>query len=483
MDSALSWFWMILFLAEETAVAVAVVYVLLRPREARAMTAWILALVLLPVVGLLFFLLFGEPRRGRHRRRRARQKRRLIGDRRASGRRPAVPTRLPPQNMEPDLASLSRLARRLGALPVTAGNSVTIYQDADKTFTAIREAIEQARSHVHLEYYIFQPDETGRMFLDLLAKRASEGIRCRLLLDYVGCWRLSRRFLRPMQDAGVRVAFALPVIPWRGRWRANFRNHRKIAVMDGSVGFTGSQNIGDEYRGLLAKKKNWRDTHLGIRGPAVHQLQEVFVQDWHYATNEDLADQELFPSPQEAGQQLVQAVPSGPDQSEQVMHQLLFAAVSASRSSIRVLTPYFVPDTSIILALQAASYRGVRVQLLIPACSDHRIVLWAGRSYYDELIQAGVEIYEHDDAMLHSKVMIIDDTWAMVGSANMDERSFLLNFELTTILYSQALAQELCLDFESLRRRSRQIEKQDPDERSLMRSLLLGTARLTSPLL
>ncbi|HOW69267.1 MAG TPA: cardiolipin synthase [Phycisphaerae bacterium] len=480
----LTWLWTILTVGCEAAAVVAILSILRRPREPRAMLAWILALLLLPGLGLVLFLALGEPRRDWHRFRRRRSRRRI----RAVSADPTHPPQakyfFTPAEAPEGLQPLVKLTDRLAASFPIGGNVVTLYYDADETYDQLEAAIRGARSHVHLEYYIFQPDQTGRRFRALLIEKAREGVHCRLLLDFVGCWRLSRRFIQPLKDAGVQVAFCLPVVPWRSRWRANFRNHRKIAVIDGQIGFTGSQNIGDEYRGRKRRKYGpWRDTHLRIVGPGVRDLQEVFARDWHYTTKKSLLDDRHFPRTEAAGSHVVQVVPSGPDQREDVMHQLLFAAVSAARESISIITPYFVPDRAMILALRSAAFRGVQVRLLVPACSDHRIVLWAGRSFYKDLIGSGVQIYEHDHTMLHSKVMVIDRSWAMVGSANVDERSFRVNFELTTILYSTDLADDLYRDFETLRAQSRHIKRRSVSSRSTGESLLLGLARLASPLL
>ncbi|MBN1345223.1 MAG: cardiolipin synthase [Phycisphaerae bacterium] len=476
--------WTILSFGYYAVAVVTTLLILRRPRKPQAMLAWILAVLLLPGVGLLLFVMMSEPRRGWHQRRRRRKRKKLRASSalKSDARDEYLATSSAPQD-HVGVARLMNLARRLGAYPPTPGNDVIIYHDAEKTFLAIQMAIEAAQSHIHLEYYILQADDTGRAVRDLLIDRAKQGVRCRVLLDYVGCWRLSRRFIKPMRAAGVQVAFALPVIPWRGRWRVNYRNHRKIAIIDGRIGFTGSQNIGDEYLGRLKKFGPWRDTHLKIVGPAVQDLQEVFIEDWHYTTKELLAGDDYYPSSTAAGEHVAQIVPSGPDQVANVMHQLLFAAVAAAGSSISVITPYFSPDEAMILALASASYRGVRVRLIVPSCGDHRVVLWAGRSYYEELTRSGVEIYEHDGAMLHSKVMIVDQAWAMVGSANMDERSFRINFELTTLLYDSNLAGDLHRDFEGLRRQSRTITRQDVANRSFGESILLGLARLASPVL
>lgn len=476
--------WTILTIGCEAAAAVAIIAILRRPREPRAMLAWILALLLLPGLGLVLFLTLGEPRRDWHRLRRRRSRRRIH----AASSNQNVPSRLghslSPADVREELQPLAKLTDQLAAASPTGGNVVTIFHDAEETYDQIEAAIRAAHSHVHLEYYIFQADQTGQRFRDLLIEKARQGIHCRLLLDFLGCWRLPRRFVQPMKDAGVQVAFCLPVVPWRSRWRANFRNHRKIVVVDGKIGFTGSQNIGDEYRGRKRRKYGpWRDTHLRIVGPGVRDLQDVFARDWYYTTKKSLLDDRHFPHTEAAGNHVVQVVPSGPDQREDVMHQLLFAAVSAARESISIITPYFVPDRAMILALRSAAYRGIQVRLLIPACSDHRVVLWAGRSFYNDLIGSGVQIYEHDHTMLHSKVMVIDRSWAMVGSANVDERSFRVNFELTTILYSSDLADELYRDFEALRAQSRHVRRKSLSARSTGESILLGLARLASPLL
>jgi cardiolipin synthase len=477
------WVWSSLAIVSEVLAFAVIIVLLRRPREPRAMLVWILVLILLPVLGLIFFATLSEPRREWHRVRRRRSRRRLQAFMDDRSERLAEEHTYDSADAKPSLRPLINLTERLGAYLPTHGNEVAIYQDAERTFTAIQSAIASARSHVHLEYYIFQPDETGAAVRDLLIQKTREGVECRLLLDYIGCWWIPGRFLAPLRQAGVQVAWSLPMLPFRGRWHVNFRNHRKIAIIDGRIGFTGSQNIGDEYRGRLRRLGPWRDTHVGIEGPAVLHLQEVFAHDWFFSTKQELVGDRYFPDPQVAGDHIIQIAPSGPDQREHVLHQLLLAAVNSARSSVCIITPYFVPDSAMILALQSAAYRGVRVRLLIPSNADHRVVLWAGRSFYHELFSAGVEIHEHDGTMLHSKVVILDEDWAMVGSANMDERSFRLNYELTTNLYSRALAEDLFQDFESLIENSRRVTPTDPAQLPFGESIRLGLARLASPML
>lgn len=479
----MSWttFLTILSVIDFLLVSGAIVVILRRQREPRAMLAWILTLLLLPVLGLVFFLMAGELRVERTRRR-IRQQRirvqpqfaksietleRTHGDKGVN------------RNAEP----LMTIATRLSGHPPTTGNEVSIYYEDEQNFVAIVEAIAQAKEHLHLEYYIFQPDDTGRSLRNLLIKKAREGVKVRLLVDYIGCWNWPRSFRQSFIDGGIELSFFDPVVPWRGRWRVNLRNHRKIVIVDGEIGFTGSQNIGDEYRGRLAKYGPWRDTHMRIVGPAVHHLQEIFVEDWHYATKVKLPSAECFPHLRPEGDQIVHVIASGPDSNARTMHHLLLSSIGGAQESVTVITPYFAPDTTMIVALQSAAYRGLRVQLLIPSFSNHWLTLWAGRSFYRELVDAGVEIYEYDKALLHSKVVIVDDAWAMVGSANMDQRSFRINLEVTSILYDEGLALNLREDFDALLTKAIPIKLKRLENWTFRETLVLGFARLVSPLL
>lgn len=476
--------WLILSILNYAAVIVVIERIVRRGREPRGMLAWILTLLLLPFLGLVLYGLMGPPLVRRKVRRRLRRRRKIEPSlTRRAGDAVRSHDAMDAPDLEMPQRPLVRLATRIGGTVVTRGNDVAIYTDPEQTFLALSLAIESARSHVHMQYYIFADDETGRAVRDLLVLKARQGVEVRLLLDAVGCWRLSRSVIRKLRRQGVKAAFFLPWGFTQRRLNMNCRNHRKIVVVDGRTGFSGSQNIGDEYLGRRRRFGPWRDTHLRIKGPAVAQLQEVFVEDWHFATREELTADHYFPDPPLAGNRMVQIIPSGPDRRPDVMHQLFYAAVSDARQSVNVMTPYFVPDRSMLMALKSAAYRGVHVRLLMPARSDHWFVRWAARSYYEELLDAGVEIYEYAEGMLHSKVVVIDRRWGMVGSANMDERSFRLNFEVTTLLYDSGLAQELTADFESLRNRSSRILMDDLRSWSYRQTLAAGVARLATPLL
>lgn len=480
-----AWLWFILTLVNYLAVIAAVIAVLRARKEPAAMMAWILTLILLPIFGLVLYLLIGESRIRRHVRRRQHRRANIA---------PALAQRLggieaahsetDPRRFGRRLRDLVKIASAVGHLPPTRGNHVTAYHDAEHAFLDLGLAIEAARNHVHVQYYIFQPDDTGRAIRDLLVRKAREGVRCRVLLDAVGSWRLTAEFIDAFRAAGVELAFFMP--PRLNGWlsRMNCRNHRKIVVVDGAIGFTGSKNIGDEYLGRKRKFGPWRDTHLRIAGPAAQHLQEVFVDDWHFAANQDLSgDDSLFPPVPADGPAAVQIVPSGPDRAAGAMHVLLHAAVGAARRRVDIITPYFVPDAAMALGLKAAAIRGIRVRLLVPVRGDSWFVTWAGRSYYEEMIEAGVEIHEYQDGMLHSKVVVVDDSWSLVGSANMDVRSFRLNFEVTALLYNVELSRQLSAEFDALSTRSRRVSARQAAEWTWPQTLALGLTRLASPLL
>lgn len=456
--------------------------ILRRQKEPTSMLAWIFTIITVPVFGWVLYLLFGSTRIRRRARRRRRHVAHVVsrGKRRAEHR---TESERDAMHLPEDLATVERITRRMLGVPATEGNLVQVYQEPNATYYALEEAIRAATDHIHLEYYIWQPDDTGRHFRDLLAERAREGIRVRLLLDAVGSWRTSWSFLQPLLDAGAQVSFFQRVSPLRRRWNMNLRNHRKIVVVDGQEAFLGSQNIGDEYLGRLKKLSPWRDAHMRLAGPAVLFVQQVFIEDWYFATRENIVGDRYFPRPLRYGESIVQTVATGPDEEVGALDQIVFAAVSTARESIRIATPYFVPGAELRAALRYAAYRGVKVKLVLPTRHDAPVVLWAGRSFYGELLAAGVEIHEYDDGVLHSKLITIDHKWCMLGSANMDVRSFRLNFEITALVYDPRVTAELSFAIDRDIERSRRISQEDVWKRSVRQQLIEGGARVLAPLL
>ncbi|TWT44913.1 Major cardiolipin synthase ClsA [Phycisphaerae bacterium RAS1] len=458
-----------------------VVSVLRRRKEPGSMVAWVFAAMLFPFLGPLAYWLFSADRvvwSARRRRRRVARIVHLIRERveRHTG------VHRSDDALPADLRNIERMARHLARFPATPGNDVRVYDEANETYAAIEEALRTAQRHIHLEYYIWNADDTGRQFRDLLIEKARQGVEVRLLLDSVGCFGLSRRFLAPLRAAGAEVAWFMPLRPTSRRWSLHLRNHRKIVVVDGAVAFTGSQNIGDEYRGRLARLSPWYDTHLRVSGPAALFLQEVFVEDWYFATRRELSDDAYFPAPTEQGSSWVQILPTGPDQPVNTLEQVVFATAAAATHTLRIATPYFVPHAALRTALTHACYRGVEVDIVVPTRTDAPLALWAGRSFYEEIVSAGAGVYEFDHGVLHSKTFTIDDRWCMIGSANMDARSFRLNFEISALIYDEQVARGLSDSIQIHCARSRRITLDGLRSTSLPQKLLEGGARLFSPL-
>jgi cardiolipin synthase len=441
--------------------------------------AWITAIVTLPYLGSLLFLVFGINRVER----RASLK---LESRRQIGR--VVPglarfQLLPGEALEPQVQRLLRLADRVSTTKCCFGNSIELLCDTNRTLGLIEQAMRAAKDSIHLEYYIFQPDKTGYRLRDLLIRKAAEGVKIRFLFDGVGSMFLGRKFLKPMVEAGITVASALPGASFRERWSINLRNHRKIVIVDGALGFTGGMNIGDEYIGRNRRLGYWRDTHLRLQGPAVLQLQQVFAEDWFFATREQPTGPAWYPPTEQAGDQIAQVVAGGPDGEVDVFHSLFFAAINEASDRVSLTTSYFIPTSALITALETAAHRGVRVRLLVPAIGDHRWMVVAGRGYYDSLLESGVEIYEYQRGPLHSKTLTVDGLWSIVGSPNFDTRSLLLNFEVGVVLYGPKPAGQLEEQFADDLRQSERVDPVQFRRRPHLHKLAEKVLKLFSPVL
>jgi len=451
--------------------------VLLRKKDPAATFAWILVLLFAPGLGVLLFWFLGRDRMRRPPRPEREATSRVTGriHERLSGQ---VDPALLARSLEgqpPEHRGMTRLASALGSMEIRAGNDVRVLLGAPATYDALIEAIDAATDHVHLEYYIFRADESGERILQALTRAAERGVRVRLLYDGFGSFGLRRR-LRGLLDAGGYAQSFFPLSLLRRAWTVKLRNHRKLVVVDGAVGFTGGINVGDMFL-------DWRDIHLRLEGPAVGELQGIFVADWYLASRHDLTASELFPMVEPRGDALVQILQSGPDESFETIHRLYFAAIASAQRRVIIATPYFVPDQAMNVALQATALRGVDVQLIVPRHSNHRVVFHAGRGFYDELLSAGVRIHEYTDGMLHTKAMVVDGRLGLVGSFNLDMRSFRLNFEMVAALYDAGSVERLEALLEEDLCKTEAIELERWRERSVITRIKEGYARLMSPLL
>lgn len=458
--------------------------ILLGRREAGATLAWILAIVFLPYLGAALFFLIGRTRVQRRTRRRIRYHDLLV---RSLGQLPCSPARSDAsariQDLPEPTREISRVATCLTGTPLLPGNRVEVLIDTNKVYRQMEEAILSAEQNIHMMSYIFRADQAGTRFRNALIQKAKEGVEVRLLVDGVGSHSLGSRFVRPLLEAGARFARFMPVFRFSPHWRPNLRNHRKILVCDSRIGFTGGLNIGEEYRGRKKKFGPWRDTHVRLEGPAVLRLQETFAEDWFFATDEDLIDPKYFPATEPVGTELVHVVDSGPDHVQENIHTLFFTAISRAEKKIYITTPYFVPGPAMLEAIKASAWRGVDVRLLLPGKSDLKLVQVAGRSYYRELLEAGVRLYEHRPGILHAKTMVVDGVWSTVGSANMDIRSFRLNFEVNVLVSGEEVARQMEEIFLSDISSAREMTMETQHQKPKITRLAEAVGRILSPVL
>ncbi len=366
----------------------------------------------------------------------------------------------------------------------TQDNEVCIFTDGNKKFDALLHSIENAKDHIHLLYYIVKNDSLGKKIISVLAKKAREGVEVRFLYDAMGGRNLSKRALKELKISGGKVAAFFPAKIPNLHIRINYRNHRKIAIIDGKYGFIGGFNIGDEYLGLNRRMGYWRDTHLKLEGSAVYMLQSRFILDWHNAFNEEIHYKEkYFPTMNSAGKIGIQIVSSGPDSEEEEIKNGYLKMINGAKESIYIQTPYFVPDESVLQSLKIAALSGIDVRIMIPNKPDHIFVYWASYSYIGELLKSGIRAYIYDAGFIHAKVIVVDGKISSVGTANIDIRSFKLNFEINAFIYDINISKELKCIFEKDIQDCIEITKEIYQARSLFIKFKESISRLLSPIL
>jgi len=365
---------------------------------------------------------------------------------------------------------------------MSSATSLAHYRSGEEAFAAIERDIAAARHHVHLEFYIWSDDVTGRRVRDLLIECARAGVEVRVLVDSVGAG-VPASFFRAMCDAGGHCSmFNPPRFGLRSRL-LNFRSHRKIVVIDGRIGYLGGMNVCDEQTIGARGERPWRDTQLRIAGEAVRWLQRSFLENWQFSYSYPLRDLSAYFPSQPRGDHWLQIVRGGPDRAIFPIHEFFFTAIAGADSRIWITCPYLVPDEATLLAIRSAAHRGVDVRLLVPVRGDSRLVAAAVRSYYDEWLAAGARVFEYLPAMLHAKTMVVDREITVVGSANVDNRSFRLNFEIIAAIYGTSAADRLADEFEADLACSREILRSHLQGRSRARVLAEVVARLFSALL
>lgn len=469
-------------------------------RDSRATVAWVGLIWLTPVLGSILYLLLGVNRVQRRAVRRTENRPRLSAQMTQSVHAPAVDTSEPafsnpwvttPAQLTQSLtgshghlAEMAQLTRRLTGLPLLRGNQIDPLLDGDEAYPAMLEAIDSARRSITLTIYIFSRDSVGNRFIEALGRAVARGVEVRVLIDAVGARYSSSPVIRPLRRLGVRTAtFMSGIFLWRMPY-FNLRSHRKIMVVDAKLGFTGGMNIRNHCMLSENPSHPTRDTHFRVRGPVVEQLQWTFVDDWYFTTGEELTGPPWFAEQyEEAGNTIARCIPDGPDQDLDKMSMGFQGALASAQQRVRIVTPYFLPDRALIAALNTTAMRGVSVDIVIPERSNLRMVEWACMAQLWQILEWGCRVWLSPPPFDHSKLMVVDSAFCLIGSSNWDQRSLRLNFELGMECYDHELALTLETEIDSRIARSRETSKEEVDARSIPVQLRDGMMRLFAPFL
>jgi cardiolipin synthase A/B len=466
------------FLLGEWAIRLVMLAVVPFRRSPAAAKGWLLLIFFEPWIGLLLYALIGRPTMPRSRveqmarlpQAMAKVRERLLNH----------PNVFRPE-LSPALEWTRYLAEKLGRMPSLGGNAAEIMVDYDGILARLSAEIDRAQNHVHLLYFLFAPDAATAPVIAALGRAVERGVACRVLVDSLGSRATLPTLIPKLTTLGVDVREMLPIGVFRGkRARLDLRNHRKIAIVDGRVAFTGSQNLiaSDFIAGIT-----YEELVLRLTGPAVLQLQYIFAADWFLETNEVLDSEKIFPDPEIAGSISIQTLASGPDFPTQNNQRFIVALIHAARRQIKITTPYFIPDDAMLQALQTAVLRGVDVHLVFSEIGYQVLVTWAQRSYYEELLEAGVKIHLYQKNFLHAKFLTVDDSIALVGTSNMDIRSFVLNAEHILVIHDPGMTSRLKAEQQRYIANCRALDLPHWRQRPFRIKLAEHLARLTSPLL
>lgn len=438
--------------------------------------AWLLAIFTIPVGGILLYLLFGRNRR----------KNKLFAlKKQYINQLEALET-----NSKVSIDSnkkVQRLIYETTGFPISYADDLVVLNDGKETFESIFEALEKAKKQIHIQYYIFEDGELAQRLLKLFENKRTENVTIRLLYDGIGSYSLSKNYISKLKAIGVEVEQFLPFRFGRFLSSLNYRNHRKIIIVDNEIGFTGGINISDKYLKGDPNLGKWHDTHIRLEGDVVSFLNRVFLIDWFLATERSVLDNHFsFPTIQQEKARegtCVQVVPSGPDDDFAIMEQVYFSMINQARQYVYITNPYIIPNQAILQSLKTAALSGLDVRLLLSASTDIKLVDWCMQSYFESYLEAGIKVYNYPDGFLHSKTMVCDDKIASIGTANLDDRSLHQNYEVNVIMYDEPISIKLKYDFLENCSKSKRLHYQKFRQRHWRIKLLEGFAKLLSPLL
>lgn len=464
----------------------AVIIIFFQRKDPKSVWAWLLILYFIPVLGFIFYLLIGTDM---HKAKLFRTKE--IEDKLSDAirKQESIIRNRELADVYPEMAGYSDLVLyhlQVSGAILTDDNDVRFFVDGRKKFEALIEDLEQAKESIHIQYYIIKDDEVFGAIKEVLLQKVAQGVEVRILFDAMGCRNVKKAEWKRLKELGIETAEFFPAILGRLQLRINYRNHRKIVVIDGKIGYVGGFNIAREYVGADPKFGYWRDTHMRITGSAVSALQSRFILDWNYANRGHAIAFDKYLGDPEIGPELkcpVQIVTSGPDTHDQNIRDTCLRLINKAQKSIYIQTPYFIPDEPIFTALLMAARSGIEVNIMIPCKPDHPFVYWATYSYVGDLVLAGANCYTYDNGFLHAKGLVVDEMVLSYGTANMDIRSFALNFEVNAIVYDRRKAEEMVGYFREDLKVSRQITKNIYLSRSLWIRVKEQVCRLLSPLL
>lgn len=447
-------------------------------RDPRSAALWVVISVSLPILGAWLYWGFGinrvERRAVRHLGRRGRE---FDPARTSDG----VAHQVGHSDAIGHLESLQLIADRVTRLPMLQGNLIEPLHNGEEAYPRMLKAIRNAEASVTLASYIFDWDEVGMEFTEVLCGAARRGVRVHALLDGVGANRSFSRIGRRLLAAGAEVSAFFPLRFPFGRVRLNLRNHRKIMVVDGCTGFTGGMNISARYMVQRNRSDRTEDLHFAISGPVVAAMQHAFAEDWALATGADLEGDAYYPRLDRAGPAICRAISSGPDEDFEIIHWMLLAALTSARRSVRIVTPYFVPTGPLISALAMAAMRGVQVTLLLPSMVDLPVMRWVADAYLWQLLEHGIRVYRQPPPFVHTKLMVVDEYWFFLGSANLDPRSFRLNFEFNLEVYEPTLAGKLSQWLDERTALAERVTLEQMDARPIWQRIRDGTVKMLSP--
>ena len=439
--------------------------------------AWVTVLLLLPVLGLVLYLFFGRSLKGLRMISR-RNKRMLQGDYRPNQ------IAVGANNITSEAHQLMRITNTLAGAHCYAGNHIQVFTSGDKKFEALKRDLRQAERYIHLQYYIIENDEIGREIRDILEKKAREGVKVRVTYDHVGSFTFNASYFNHLRHAGVEAYPFLKITITELANRLNWRNHRKIVVIDGKVGYIGGMNIADRYVTGEHHQLPWRDTHLRIQGPAVAGLQYTFAVDWNFMKRSLLTDEmHVIDTQPRDGGDTMQILPSGPTDKWNNISLLFIKAIMLAKHRVYIQTPYFLPNDALLKALQTTALAGVDVRLMIPRNPDSKLLKHATASYLKQCLVAGIKVYFYEPTVLHAKVLIIDDDFVTTGSTNFDFRSFEHNFECNALVYSKAFNEQMREIFEADQRQCTRLILSHWRRRPVTTKAVESILRLMAPLL